>query len=105
MAGTLDSILQGAPLLEQRYRLAEIVLADRPLHQRALPELALGGGTAPVGKHHRKGDLPFAKIVAHVLAEGRRLAAVVKCVVDQLERDAKIGAVRAECGAHAALRA
>jgi hypothetical protein len=47
------------------------------LFQRASPELALRLRPAPERQHHRQSDLALAEIVADVLAQLGRRAAVV----------------------------
>ena len=69
-----------------------------PLLQRAGPEPALALRAAAERQHHRQRDLALAEIVADVLAELGRLAAVVEHVVDQLEGDAEVHAERAAGG-------
>ena len=78
-----------------RQRGFEIAVDDLALLQRPPPEFALLGRAAAERQHHRQGDLALAEIVADVLAELGRRAAVVERVVDQLEGDAEIGAVAA----------
>jgi hypothetical protein len=50
--------------------------------------------TAGVGEDHRQGHLAFAEVVAAVLAHVGGAGVVVDRVVDQLEGDAEVAAVR-----------
>src|SRR6202034_3657481 len=71
----------------------EIALAHLAFFQSAAPEITLLRLSATERKHHRQGDLSLAEIVADVLAELGRCAAIIERVVDQLKGDAEIGAV------------
>ena len=68
----------------------EIAVADVALAQCAVPEGALLRRAAAERQHHRQRDLAFAEIIADVLAELGRFAAVVERVVDELEGDAEV---------------
>ena len=68
------------------------------LLQRAAPELALLWRAAAERQNHRQSDLSLAEIIADILAELGRGAAVIERVVDQLEGDAEIEAVAAAGG-------
>ena len=81
--------------------------------ERAPPEDALALGAAAERQHHRQRDLAGTEIIADILAELGRLAAVVERIVDELEGDAEIHAegpagrllvlgARAERGSHLA---
>ena len=98
MARALDRIFERAVLLHRRERGFEIALRHFALLQRAPPEFALAFRAAAERQHDRQGDLAFAEIVADILAELGRGAAVVERVVDQLEGDAEIDAIAAAGG-------
>jgi hypothetical protein len=68
-----------------------------------LPEGAFLGRAAPVGQDDRQRHLALAEIVADILAEIARLAAIVERVVDELEGEAQIGAVGAKAALSLAL--
>ena len=76
----------------QRNRLRKIGLGRIAGFQCAPPECAFRLGAAAEREHDRKRDLAFAEIVAQVLAELGRLAAIVERIVDELEGDAEIHA-------------
>src|SRR5262249_57677577 len=61
----------------------------------APPEFALGIAAAAEREHDGKGNLALAKIVADVLAEPRRHAAIIERIVDELKGDAEIHSVGA----------
>ena len=86
-------------------RMRQVVAGDRALDKCAPPEFAVFRRAATIGEHGRQRDFSLAEIVAHVLAERRRLPAIVERVVDQLEGDAEIGAEGAEGGPDAAVGA
>src|SRR6202453_4754972 len=86
VARALDRILYRAMLLHRRQRRLQIALGDFAALQRALPEFAFDGAAPAEGEHDGQRDLALAKIVADVLAELGRGAAVVERVIDQLER-------------------
>src|SRR5437016_8757165 len=98
MARPLDRVLERAVLGHQAEGDFEVLLRRVALLERASPERALALGAAPEREHHRQGDLALAEIVADVLAELGRLAAVVERVVDELKGDAQIHAERAARG-------
>ncbi len=99
MARPLHRVAQRVVPLHQAHRLGEIVLADLAVLERALPERPLRLIAAAVAQHHRQRDLALAEIVAHALAERRRLARIVERIVDQLEGEAEIAAVGAQAPA------
>ena len=74
-------------------RIDEIIRRLVAVFQRALPEIALFRRAAPIGQHHRQGDLAFAEIIADALAHQRLLAGIIQRIVDQLESDAEIAAI------------
>src|SRR6201999_3136208 len=79
-------------------RVIEITIADLAALQRPPPEFALDVVAAAERQNHRQRDLALAEIVADLLAELGRLAAIVENVVDELERDPEIHADRAAGG-------
>src|SRR5215472_6588522 len=85
-------------LLHRRQRKLEIAVDDLALFQRATPELALLRRSAPERQHHRQRDLSLAEIIANVLAELGRRAAIVERVVNELKGDAEIGAIALASG-------
>src|ERR1700722_18404900 len=99
MPGALDRVFERAMLPHRRQRKFEIALAHLAFFQSAAPEITLLRLSAPERKHHRQGDLSLAEIVADVLAELGRCAAIIERVVDQLKGDAEIGAVALTGGA------
>ena len=70
----------------------EVVVADLAFLERPHPEFPFDIVAAAERQHHRQRDLAFAEIVADVLAELCRLAAVVEHVVDELESDPEVHA-------------
>ena len=69
-----------------------------PCSSVRVQNVALALRAAAERQHHRQRDLALAEIVADILAELGRLAAVVERVVDELEGDAEIHAERAAGG-------
>src|SRR5262249_40913142 len=69
VAGALDRVVERAVLDHQRDGLVEIGVGGVTLFERAAPECPLGLEPATIGEHDRQRDLPFAEVVAHVLAE------------------------------------
>ena len=81
----------------------EIALVYGPLDQDPGPEGAIRVGAAPIGEDDRQGDLALAEVVADVLAELGRAAAIVERIIDQLKSEAEIAAVGAERRARGAV--
>ena len=104
VAGALDRVLERAMLFHGRQREFEIAVDDFALFQGAAPEFALVRRPAPERQHDGQGDLALAKVVADILAELGRRAAVVERIVDELKGDAEIGA-EAPAGGDLRLRA
>ena len=98
MVGAANRVFERAVLGHKPDGVLEIGVIGFAALQGAPPEFALGVGAAAEGEHHRKRDLALAEIVADVLAELLRGAAIIEHVVDQLERDAEIYAERAAGG-------
>src|ERR1700734_987823 len=98
MPGPLDRGFERAMLLHRRQREFEIAVGALALFQGPAPEFALFRPPAPERQHHRQGDLSLAEIVADILAELGRRAAVIERVVDELKGDAEIGAVALAAG-------
>src|SRR6516165_10775705 len=92
VSGTLDCVFERAMLLHRRERELEIAVDDLTLLQRPAPEFTLLRPSPPERQHHRQSDLALTEIVADILAEFGRRAAVVERVVDELKGDAEIGA-------------
>ena len=74
----------------------QIGIAVAVTRNRFLPERALFSRAARIGEDHRQGHLALAEIVALVLAHFGRVGIVVDGIVRQLERDAKVAAIRIE---------
>src|SRR3954447_18041690 len=98
MARALDRVLERAVLAHERDRDLEVALGGVAILERAAPKVALALRAAPERQHHRQRDLAVAEIIADVLAELGRLAAIVEGVVHKLERDAEVHAERAAGG-------
>src|SRR5207247_430756 len=81
-----------AVLGHQRDRQFEVGVGRLAVLERAPPKDAFALGAAAERQHHRQRDLAGAEIIADVLAELGRLAAVVERIVDELEGDAEIHA-------------
>ena len=73
--------------------MVQIGVGLRAGFDRAAPEDAVRLAAGFVGGEHGAGDLAFAEIVAHGLAELGLIGGVVQRVVHQLERGAEIEAV------------
>src|SRR5580693_8493015 len=91
--GELDRVFERAMLLHRRQRELEVAVDHLAFFQCPAPEFTLFRPPAPERQHHRQGDLSLAEIVADILAELGRRAAIVERVVDKLKGNAKIGAV------------
>ena len=74
----------------------EIALGYGPLDQDPGPEGAIRIRAAPIGQNDRQSDLALAEVVADMLAQLGRAAAVVERIIDQLKSEAEIAAVGAE---------
>src|ERR1700735_2471448 len=98
MVGAADGVFQRAVLDHQSDGMIEIGVLGLAALKRPAPEFAFIVAAASESEHHRKCDLALAEIVADVLAEPRRRAAIVEHVIDQLEGDAEIHAERAAGG-------
>ena len=90
--GALDGVFQGAVLLHCRQRELESRQLPRPFPMSGARIRALASRRAG-RQRHRQGDLSLAEIIADILAELGRRAAVVERVVDELKGDAEICAV------------
>ena len=97
MVGALDGVGNGPVPLHQLLRIDQIVVRLVAVFQRALPEISFFLRAAPEGQHHGQGDLPFAEIIAHALAERGLLAGIIQRIIDKLENDAKIAAIGFKC--------
>ena len=98
VAGPLDGLRQGARLDQAgdgrgQIRLGDVAIADAPG-----PEGPVVGRSPVIGEEHRQGELALAEIIADILAERGRGAAVIQRVIDQLEGKAEIGAIGAQGG-------
>ena len=83
-------------LLHQPDRVLEVAVLDFAVAQRALPEGALAVLAAAEAQDDGQGDLALAEIIAHRFAEPGAVARIIQRVVDQLEGDAEVAAVRPE---------
>ena len=95
MLGAVDRVFQRAVLRHQPDRVIEVAISDLAALQRPDPEFALAVIAASECQHDRQRDLALAEIVADVLAELCRLAAIVEHVIDELEGNAEIHPDRA----------
>ena len=95
-AGAGERVVDGAGVADQRHCMREVGVGRAAAFHRVFPEPAIFRRTARVGEDNGKRHLAFAEIVAGVLAQGRRVRDVVDRVVDELERDAQVAAVRVE---------
>src|SRR5579864_4128433 len=93
MAGALDGVLERAMLLHRQKREFEIAVGNLAFFQGAAPEFALLRASPPERQDDRKRDLALAEIIAHILAELDRGAAIVERIVDELKGDSKIGPI------------
>src|SRR5262252_3406495 len=93
--GTPDRVLDRPVLDHQPDGAIEISVGRFAALERAPPEFALGIAAAAEREHDRQGNLALAKIVADVLAEPRRHAAIIERIVDELKGDAEIHSVGA----------
>ena len=82
-------------LHHQADRIFEVGVGRVPLLERAPPECPLALRSAAERQHYRQRDLALAKIVAGVLAELGRLAAVIEGVIHELKGDTEIHPERA----------
>src|SRR5580704_13341001 len=93
MPGALDGVFERAMLLHRRQREFEVAVDHVAFFQCSAPEFPLFRPPAPERQHHRQGDLALAEIVADILSELGRRAAIVERVVDELKGNAEIGAI------------
>src|ERR1700722_12273087 len=91
--GALYGVLERAMLPHCRQRKLEIAVDDLAFFQCPAPKFALLRSSAPERQNDGQGDLSLAEIIADILAELGRRAAVVERVVYELKGDAEIGAV------------
>src|SRR5258708_6899116 len=82
MPRALDGVFERAMLLHRRQREFKIAIANLALFQRPAPEFPLVAPPTPERQHHRQGDLALAEIIADILAELGRRAAIIERVVD-----------------------
>src|SRR5262249_1178577 len=92
--GPPDRVLDRPVLDHQPDGVTEIGVGRLAALERAPPEFALGIAAAAEREHDRQCNLTFAKIIADILAEPRRHAAIVERIVDELKGDAEIHPVR-----------
>jgi len=85
VGGEVEGRVQRARAGDQFAGAAEVVFDLFAARDGALPEGLLAGAGALDGQQQRQGDLAFAEVVAGVLAQRLRRAAVVEGVVGQLE--------------------
>src|ERR1700751_5426961 len=90
-----DRVFKCPMLDHQSDGVFEIGVSGFAALESAPPELAFGIAAAAKGEYDRQSNLTLAKIIADILSEPRRHAAIVECVVDQLEGDAQIHSERA----------
>src|SRR5579872_4035967 len=76
----------------------EIAVLELAALERAAPEIAFLFRAAAEGENDGQGDLALAEIVADILAELHRSAAVVERVIDELKGDTEIDAIAAAGG-------
>src|SRR6516162_7041759 len=93
--GAPDRILDRPVLDHQPDGVIEVSVGRFTALERAPPEFALGIAAAAKREHDWQGNLASAKIVADVLAQPRRHAAIVERIVDELKGDAEIHSVGA----------
>src|SRR5262245_64088492 len=90
MVGAPNRVLKRTMLGHEADGVLKVGVGRLAALERAAPELALGVAPAAEREHHRQCDLSFAEIVADILAELLRGAAVVERVIDELEGDAEV---------------
>src|SRR5579872_147845 len=105
MLGTPDRILQSPMLGHQADGMLQVCVSRFAPFQRPPPKLPFAVAATAEGKHYRQCDLALAEIVADILSELRRRAAIIKDIVDQLKGDAEIHAERPAGGLLVALAA
>ncbi len=94
MTGTGERIGDCSGGIEQAPRVRQFALPGGVAEHRVAPETPVGLVAAREGEDDRQRDLAVAEIVAGILAHRRGVTDIVDRIVDQLERDAEVAAVR-----------
>src|SRR6185437_12258668 len=95
-ARPLERRIYSAVAAHERYGLIEIAVGYLAVCNSAVPKLAFVAGTPPERQNDGKRDLSLAEIIADGFPKTAAVTSIVKCVVDELERQTEILSIRAQ---------
>ena len=95
MPRALYCITKCAVTRHQSFGFFQSLVVICTVFQRILPEKPFFGSAATIGQDDRKGDLAFPEIIARILAEILGIATVIQSVINELECQPEIEAIRA----------